>query len=74
MMQEIMWEPCNRQHILHAYTVIAKESYAKAITMEELYIIFLKESKMVYNELKMIFEMPKRQNDFQTLVQVHGEH
>ena len=44
MMNSIIWEPCDGQHIVHACKVLAKEAYANAdITKEEMNIILEKD-------------------------------
>ena len=41
MMNSIIWEPCDGQHIVHACKVLAEEAYANAnITEEEMNTIF----------------------------------
>ena len=37
MMNAIIWEPCDRQHIVHAFKVLAKDIFANGdITEEEM--------------------------------------
>ena len=63
MMNSIIWEPCNRQHSVHAYNVIAEEVFASGDIIEEnMNILFRERSAIlvVYNNLQLYIEMSKR--------------
>ena len=67
MMNSIIWEPCDGQHIVQACKVNEKEAFASGnITEEEMNSIFRKRLAIpvVYNNPRMYIEMSKRQNDF----------
>ena len=67
MMNSIIWEPCDGQHIVHACKVLAEEAFASGdITEEEMNTIFRKRFAIpvVFNNPRLYIEMSKRQNDF----------
>ena len=67
MMNSIVWEPCDGQHIVHACKVNAEEAFASGdITEDEMNNIFRERLAIpvVYNNPRMYIEMSKRQNDF----------
>ena len=67
MMNSIIWEPCDGQHIVHACKVIAEEAFASGnITEEERNAIFKERFAIpvVYNNPRLYIEMSKRHNDF----------
>lgn len=67
MMDTIIWEPCDGQHIVHACNVIAEEAFVIGdISEEDMNTIFRQRSAIpvVYNNPRMYIEMSKRQNDF----------
>ena len=63
MMNSIIWEPCNGQHIVHACKVLAEEAFASGdITEEEMNTIFRERFAIpvVYNNPQLYIEMSKR--------------
>ena len=69
MMESIIWEPCDGQHIVHAYKVNAEDAFARGdITIEQMNNIFRERVviPVVYDNPRMYIEMSKRQNDFHT--------
>ena len=69
MMNSIIWEPCDGQHIVHACKVLVEEAFLSGnITEEEMNSIFRERFAipMVYNNHGLYIEMSKRQNDFHT--------
>ena len=69
MMNSIIWEPCDGQHIVHACKVLGEEAFSSGdISEEEMNIIFRERFAIpvVYNNPRLYIEMSKRQNDFHT--------
>ena len=67
LLNSIIWEPCDGQHIVHACKVLAEEAFACGnITEAEMNTIFRERSAIpvVYNNPRLYIEMSKRQNDF----------
>ena len=69
MMNSIIWEPCDGQHIVHACKVLVEEAFARGdITKEEMNTIFREGFAIlvVYNNPRLYIEISKQQNDFHT--------
>ena len=69
LMNSIIWEPCDGQHIVHVCKVLAEEICACGnITEEKMKIIFRERFAipMVYNNPRLYIEMSEQQNDFHT--------
>ena len=69
MMESIIWEPCDGQHIVYACKVNAKDALARGdISNEQMNNIFRERVAIpvVYDNPRMYIEMSKRQNDFHT--------
>ena len=69
MMNSIISEPCDGQHIVDACKVLAKEAFANGnITEEEINTIFREQFAIlvVYNNPRLYIEMSKQEIDFHT--------